>query len=276
MDIFKEFVIDGEKLMRCLVEAKHLKSEIIHIPSKMLNKYNYSDYKNTFGYNLPQIYGESFNSVFNIGVFEKLFDVIFVIPEDLNVEYISFFSKSLNPFFKDIKENEVNTDKLSLLIGYKQVGSIVKGYVCRISTIPQTINGENVTISMDCVGERNSISTPIFENIINYISKSENEDISYMDITNNESFRSIIDDHKTSDGAFRFVPTGMDGRSLPEYMSYISKSILDISKNDSIYLCANKIDFIYSLFNGVNLMRFIIVKKSKKCKIDTIFVTRRM
>lgn len=276
MDTFKEVIIDGEKLMRCLVEAKHLKSEIIHIPSKMLNKYNYSDYKNTFGYNLPQIYGESFNSVFNIGVFEKLFDVIFVIPEDLNVEYISFFSKSLNPFFKDIKENEVNTDKLSLLIGYKQVGSIVKGYVCRISTIPQTINGENVTISMDCVGERNSISTPIFENIINYISKSENEDISYMDITNNESFRSIIDDHKTSDGAFRFVPTGIDGRSLPEYMSYISKSILDISKNDSVYLCANKIDFIYSLFNGVNLMRFIIVKKSKKCKIDTIFVTRRM
>lgn len=276
MDTFKEVIIDGEKLMRCLVEAKHLKSEIIHIPSKMLNKYNYSDYKNTFGYNLPQIYGESFNSVFNIGVFEKLFDVIFVIPEDLNVEYISFFSKSLNPFFKDIKENEVNTDKLSLLIGYKQVESIVKGYVCRISTIPQTINGENVTISMDCVGERNNISTPIFENIINYISKSENEDISYMDITNNESFRSIIDDHKTSDGAFRFVPTGMDGRSLPEYMSYISKSILDISKNDSVYLCANKIDFIYSLFNGVNLMRFIIVKKSKKCKIDTIFVTRRM
>ena len=276
MDTFKEVIIDGEKLMRCLVETKHLKSEIIHIPSKMLNKYNYSDYKNTFGYNLPQIYGESFNSVFNIGVFEKLFDVIYVIPEDLNVEYISFFSKSLNPFFKDIKENEVNTDKLSLLIGYKQVGSIVKGYVCRISTIPQTINGENVTISMDCVGERNSISTPIFENIINYISKAENEDISYMDVTNNESFRSIIDDHKTSDGAFRFVPTGMDGRSLPEYMSYISKSILDISKNDSVYLCANKIDFIYSLFNGVNLMRFIIVKKSKKCKIDTIFVTRRM
>lgn len=276
MGIFKEFVIDGEKLMRCLVEAKNLKSEIIHIPSKMLNKYNYSDYKNTFGYNLPQIYGESFNSVFNIGVFEKLFDVIYVIPEDLNVEYISFFSKSLNPFFKDIKENEVNTDKLSILIGYKQVGSIIKGYVCRISTIPQTINGENVTISMDCVGERNSISTPIFENIINYISKAENEDISYMDVTNNESFRSIIDDHKTSDGAFRFVPTGMDGRSLPEYMSYISKSILDISKNDSVYLCANKIDFIYSLFNGVNLMRFIIVKKSKKCKIDTIFVTRRM
>ena len=276
MDTFKEVVIDGEKLMRCLVEAKHLKSEIIHIPSKLLNKYNYSDYKNTFGYNLPQIYGESFNSVFNIGVFDKLFDVIYTIPEDLNVEYISFFSKNLNPFFKDIKENEVNTDKLSLLIGYKQVGSIVKGYVCRISTIPQTINGENVTISMDCVGERNSISTPIFENIINYISKSENEDISYMDITNNESFRTIIDDHKTSDGAFRFVPTGMDGRSLPEYMSYISKSILDISKNDSVYLCANKIDFIYSLFNGVNLMRFIIVKKSKKCKIDTIFVTRRM
>lgn len=276
MEQFKEVIIDGEKLMRCLVEAKHLKSEIIHIPSKMLNKYNYSDYKNTFGYNLPQIYGESFNSVFNIGVFEKLFDVIFVIPEDLNVEYISFFSKSLNPFFKDIKENEVNTDKLSLLIGYKQVGSIVKGYVCRISTIPQTINGENVTISMDCVGERSNISTPIFENIINYISKAENEDISYMDVTNNESFRSIIDDHKTSDGAFRFVPTGMDGRSLPEYMSYISKSILDISKNDSVYLCANKIDFIYSLFNGVNLMRFIIVKKSKKCKIDTIFVTRRM
>ena len=276
MDTFKEVIIDGEKLMRCLVEAKHLKSEIIHIPSKMLNKYNYSDYKNTFGYNLPQIYGESFNSVFNIGVFEKLFDVIYVIPEDSNVEYISFFSKSLNPFFKDIKENEVNTDKLSLLIGYKQVGNIVKGYVCRISTIPQTINVENVTISMDCVGERNNISTPIFENIINYISKSENEDISYMDITNNESFRSIIDDHKTSDGAFRFVPTGMDGRSLPEYMSYISKSILDISKNDSVYLYANKIDFIYSLFNGVNLMRFIIVKKSKKCKIDTIFVTRRM
>lgn len=276
MDTFKEVIIDGEKLMRCLVEAKHLKSEIIHIPSKMLNKYNYSDYKNTFGYNLPQIYGESFNSVFNIGVFDKLFDVIYTIPEDLNVEYISFFSKSLNPFFKDIKENEVNTDKLSLLIGYKQVGSIVKGYVCRISTIPQTINGENVTVSMDCIGERNNISTPIFENIINYISKSENEDISYMNITNNESFRDIIDDHKTSDGAFRFVPTGMDGRSLPEYMSYISKSILDISKNDSIYLCANKIDFIYSLFNGVNLMRFIIVKKSKKCKIDTIFVTRRM
>lgn len=276
MDTFKEVIIDGEKLMRCLVEAKHLKSEIIHIPSKMLNKYNYSDYKNTFGYNLPQIYGESFNSVFNIGVFEKLFDVIFVIPEDLNVDYVSFFSKSLNPFFKDIKENEVNTDKLSILIGYKQVGSIVKGYVCRISTIPQTINGENVTISMDCIGERSNISTPIFENIINYISKAENEDISYMDITNNESFRSIIDDHKTSDGAFRFVPTGMDGRSLPEYMSYISKSILDISKNDSVYLCANKIDFIYSLFNGVNLMRFIIVKKSKKCKIDTIFVTRRM
>lgn len=276
MEQFKEVIIDGEKLMRCLVEAKNLKSEIIHIPSKMLNKYRYTDYKNTFGYNMPQIYGESFNSVFNIGVFEKLFDVIFIIPEDLDVEYISFFSKSLNPFFKDIKENEVNTDKLSLLIGYKQVGSIVKGYVCRISTIPQTINGENVTISMDCIGERNSISTPIFENIINYISKSENEDISYMDVTNNESFRSIIDDHKTSDGAFRFVPTGMDGRSLPEYMSYISKSILDISKNDSIYLCANKIDFIYSLFNGVNLMRFIIVKKSKKCKIDTIFVTRRM
>lgn len=276
MDTFKEVIIDGEKLMRCLVEAKHLKSEIIHIPSKMLNKYNYSDYKNTFGYNLPQIYGESFNSVFNIGVFEKLFDVIFVIPEDLNVDYISFFSKNLNPFFKDIKENEVNTDKLSLVIGYKKVGSIVKGYVCRISTIPKTINGENVTVSMDCIGERNSISTPIFENIINYISKAENEDISYMDVTNNESFRSIIDDHKTSDGAFRFVPTGMDGRSLPEYMSYISKSILDISKNDSVYLCANKIDFIYSLFNGVNLMRFIIVKKSKKCKIDTIFVTRRM
>lgn len=276
MDTFKDVIIDGTKLMRCLVEAKHLKSEIIHIPSKMLNKYQYSDYKNTFGYNLPQIYGESFNSVFNIGVFDKLFDVIYTIPEDLNVEYISFFSKSLNPFFKDIKENEVNTDKLSLLIGYKQVGSIVRGYVCRISTIPQTINGENVTISMDCVGDRSNISTPIFENIINYISKAENEDISYMDVTNNESFRSIIDDHKTSDGAFRFVPTGMDGRSLPEYMSYISKSILDISKNDSVYLCANKIDFIYSLFNGVNLMRFIIVKKSKKCKIDTIFVTRRM
>lgn len=276
MDTFKDVIIDGTKLMRCLVEAKHLKSEIIHIPSKMLNKYRYTDYKNTFGYNMPQIYGESFNSVFNIGVFEKLYDVIYPIPEDLNVEYISFFSKNLNPFFKDIKENEVNTDKLSLVIGYKQVGSIVKGYVCKISTVVQTINGENVIVSLDCIGERSNISTPIFENIINYISKSENEDISYMDVTNNESFRSIIDDHKTSDGAFRFVPTGMDGRSLPEYMSYISKSILDISKNDSVYLCANKIDFIYSLFNGVNLMRFIIVKKSKKCKIDTIFVTRRM
>lgn len=276
MGIFKEFVIDGEKLMRCLVEAKNLKSEIIHIPSKMLNKYRYTDYKNTFGYNMPQIYGESFNSVFNIGVFEKLYDVIYPIPEDLNVEYISFFSKNLNPFFKDIKENGLNTDKLSILIGYEQVGDVEKGYVHRISTVYQNINGENIMVSLGCLGERNKISTPIFENIINYISKAENEDISYMDVTNNESFRSIIDDHKTSDGVFRFVPTGMDGRSLPEYMSYISKSILDISKNDSVYLCANKIDFIYSLFNGVNLMRFIIVKKSKKCKIDTIFVTRRM
>lgn len=276
MNIFKEVIIDGVNLMRCLVEAKHLKSEIINIPSKLINKYQYSDYKNTYGYNIPQIYGESFNSVFNIGIFEKLSDVVYIIPENLNVDYISFFSKNLNPFFKDIKENEVNTDKLSLLIGYKQVGNIVKGYVHKISTVAQTINGENVIVSLDCIGERNNISTPIFENIINYISKAENEDISYMDVTNNESFRSIIDDHKTSDGAFRFVPTGIDGRSLPEYMSYISKSILDISKNDSVYLCANKIDFIYSLFNGVNLMRFIIVKKSKKCRIDTIFVTRRM
>lgn len=276
MDIFKEVIIDGVNLMRCLVEAKHLKSEIINIPSKLINKYQYSDYKNTYGYNIPQIYGESFNSVFNIGIFEKLSDVVYTIPENLNVDYISFFSKNLNPFFKDIKENEVNTDKLSLLIGYMQVGNIVKGYVHKISTVTQNINGENVIVSLDCIGERNNINTPIFENIINYISKAENEDISYMDVTNNESFRTIIDDHKTSDGAFRFVPTGMDGRSLPEYMSYISKSILDISKNDSVYLCANKIDFIYSLFNGVNLMRFIIVKKSKKCKIDTIFVTRRM
>lgn len=276
MDIFKEVIIDGANLMRCLVEAKHLKSEIINIPSKLINKYQYSDYKNTYGYNIPQIYGESFNSVFNIGIFEKLSDVVYTIPETLNVDYISFFSKNLNPFFKDIKENEVTTDKLSLLIGYKQVGNIVKGYVHKISTIYQTINGENVIVSLDCIGERSNISTPIFENIINYISKAENEDISYMDVTNNESFRSIIDDHKTSDGAFKFIPTGIDGRSLPEYMSYISKSILDISKNDSVYLCANKIDFIYSLFNGVNLMRFIIVKKSKKCRIDTIFVTRRM
>lgn len=276
MGIFKEFVIDGTNLMRCLVEAKHLKSEIINIPSKLINKYPYLDHKNTYGYNIPQIYGESFNSVFDIGVFEKLYDVVNVIPENLNVNYISFFSKNLNPFFKDIKENRLNTDKLSILIGYEQVGDIEKGYVCRISTVAQNINGENVIVSLDCIGKRNNISTPIFENIINYISKAENEDISYMDITNNESFRSIIDDHKTSDGAFRFIPTGMDGRSLPEYMSYISKSILDISKNDSVYLCANKIDFIYSLFNGVNLMRFIIVKKSKKCKIDTIFVTRRM
>ena len=276
MNIFKEVIIDGVNLLRCLVEAKHLKSEIINIPSKLINKYQYSDYKNTYGYNIPQIYGESFNSVFNIGIFEKLFDVVYTIPENLNVDYISFFSKNLNPFFKDIKENEVNTDKLSLLIGYIQVGNIVKGYVHKISTVAQNINGENVIVSLDCIGERNNISTPIFENIINYISKAENEDISYMDVTNNESFRSIIDDHKTSDGAFRFVPTGIDGRSLPEYMSYISKSILDISKNDSVYLCANKIDFIYSLFNGVNLMRFIIVKKSKKCRIDTIFVTRRM
>lgn len=276
MGFFSETVIDGTNLMRCLVEAKHLKSEIINIPSKLINKYQYSDYKNTYGYNIPQIYGESFNSVFDIGVFEKLSDVVYVIPETLNVNYISFFSKNLNPFFKDIKENGLNTDKLSILIGYEQVGDIVKGYVHKISTVYQNINGENIMVSLNCIGERNDISTPIFENIINYISKAENEDISYMDITNNESFRSIIDDHKTSDGAFRFIPTGMDGRSLPEYMSYISKSILDISKNDTVYLCANKIDFIYSLFNGVNLMRFIIVKKSKKCKIDTIFVTRRM
>ena len=147
MGIFKEFVIDGEKLMKCLVEAKNLKSEIIHIPSKILNKYSYTDYKNIFGYNMPQIYGESFNSVFNIGIFEKLYDVIYPIPEDLNVEYISFFSKNLNPFFKDIKENGLNTDKLSILIGYEQVGDIEKGYVHRISTVYQNINGENIMVN---------------------------------------------------------------------------------------------------------------------------------
>ena len=98
-----EVNIDSTNLYAALEESKNLKSEITVIPAWLLQSSPDTS-----------ICGVSFNSVATIGYFEKIKDRIHILPTDLRLRNIAFLSKDLNPFFKSIKDNDLDINNLIL------------------------------------------------------------------------------------------------------------------------------------------------------------------
>ena len=98
-----EVNIDSTNLYAALEESKNLKSEITIIPAWLLQSSPDTS-----------ICGVSFNSVATIGYFEKIKDKVHILPRDLGLHNIAFLSKDLNPFFKSIKDNNLETNNFIL------------------------------------------------------------------------------------------------------------------------------------------------------------------
>ena len=267
-----EVNIDSTNLYAALEESKNLKSEITIIPAWLLQSSPDTS-----------ICGVSFNSVATIGYFEKIKDKVHILPRDLGLHNIAFLSKDLNPFFKSIKDNNLETDNFILgLKPYEINGQpFMACHYIRTQTRHivhnerQPHTNKVITTEQDVFAQMNTIPSAEVLKYINYYSFYAYEDqcrvvLKDYDLDSDEEFQNIMNNFKASDGIFPFTFKDQDGNRNYEYLSYVNKSMLNIAKGD-ITTMEIKDNLINSSANRF-LVKYDIYKKSKKCKLTVIFM----
>lgn len=267
-----EVTIDSTNLYAALEESKNLKSEITVIPAWLLQSSPDTS-----------ICGVSFNSVATIGYFEKIKDRIHILPTDLRLRNIAFLSKDLNPFFKSIKDNDLDINNLILgLKSYEINGQPLM--VCHYikTQIKHIVHNERqphtnkvITTEQDIFAQMNTIPSAEVLKYINYYSFYVYEDqcrvvLKDYDLDSDEEFQNIMNNFKASDGIFPFTFKNTDGTRNYEYLSYVNKSMLNIAKGDitTMEIKDNLSNYSANRF----LVKYDIYKKSKKCKLTVIFM----
>lgn len=267
-----EVNIDSTNLYAALEESKNLKSEITIIPAWLLQSSPDTS-----------ICGVSFNSVATIGYFEKIKDKVHILPRDLGLHNIAFLSKDLNPFFKSIKDNNLETN--SFILGLKPYDINGQPFMACHYIRTQTkhiIHNERqphtnkvITTEQDIFAQMNTIPSAEVLKYINYYSFYAYEDqcrvvLKDYDLDSDEEFQNIINNFKASDGIFPFTFKDLNGNRNYEYLSYVNKSMLNIAKGD-ITTMEIKDNLSNSSANRF-LVKYDIYKKSKKCKLTVIFM----
>ena len=267
-----EVNIDSTNLYAALEESKNLKSEITIIPAWLLQSSPDTS-----------ICGVSFNSVATIGYFEKIKDKVHVLPRDLGLHNIAFLSKDLNPFFKSIKDNNLETNNFILgLKPYDINGQpFMACHYIRTQTKHMVHNERQphtnkvITTEQDIFAQMNTIPSAEVLKYVNYYSFYAYDNqcrvvLKDYDLDSDEEFQNIMNNFKASDGIFPFTFKDQDGNRNYEYLSYVNKSMLNISKGD-ITTMEIKDNLINSSANRF-LVKYDIYKKSKKCKLTVIFM----
>nr|DAX86339.1 MAG TPA: hypothetical protein [Caudoviricetes sp.] len=267
-----EVNIDSTNLYAVLEESKNLKSEITIIPAWLLQSSPDTS-----------ICGVSFNSVATIGYFEKIKDKVHILPRDLGLHNIAFLSKDLNPFFKSIKDNNLETDNFILgLKPYDINGQpFMACHYIRTQTKHMVHNERQphtnkvITTEQDIFAQMNTIPSAEVLKYINYYSFYAYDNqcrvvLKDYDLDSDEEFQNIMNNFKASDGIFPFTFKDQDGNRNYEYLSYVNKSMLNIAKGD-ITTMEIKDNLINSSANRF-LVKYDIYKKSKKCKLTVIFM----
>lgn len=267
-----EVNIDSTNLYAALEESKNLKSEITIIPAWLLQSSPDTS-----------ICGVSFNSVATIGYFEKIKDKIHILPRDLGLHNIAFLSKDLNPFFKSIKDNNLETN--NFILGLKPYDINGQPFMACHYIRTQTrhiIHNERqphtnkvITTEQDIFAQMNTIPSAEVLKYINYYSFYAYDNqcrvvLKDYDLDSDEEFQNIMNNFKASDGIFPFTFKDQDGNRNYEYLSYVNKSMLNIAKGD-ITTMEIKDNLINSSANRF-LVKYDIYKKSKKCKLTVIFM----
>jgi len=266
-----EVNIDSTNLYAALEESKNLKSEITIIPAWLLQSSPDTS-----------ICGVSFNSVATIGYFEKIKDKVHILPRDLGLHNIAFLSKDLNPFFKSIKDNNLDTNNFILgLKPYDINGQpFMACHYIRTQTKHMVHNERQphtnkvITTEQDIFAQMNTIPSAEVLKYINYYSFYAYDNqcrvvLKDYDLDSDEEFQNIMT-NKASDGIFPFTFKDQDGNRNYEYLSYVNKSMLNIAKGD-ITTMEIKDNLINSSANRF-LVKYDIYKKSKKCKLTVIFM----
>lgn len=267
-----EVNIDSTNLYAVLEESKNLKSEITIIPAWLLQSSPDTS-----------ICGVSFNSVATIGYFEKIKDKVHVLPRDLGLHNIAFLSKDLNPFFKSIKDNNLETNNFILgLKPYDINGQpFMACHYIRTQTKHMVHNERQphtnkvITTEQDIFAQMNTIPSAEVLKYVNYYSFYAYDNqcrvvLKDYDLDSDEEFQNIMNNFKASDGIFPFTFKDQDGNRNYEYLSYVNKSMLNIAKGD-ITTMEIKDNLINSSVNRF-LVKYDIYKKSKKCKLTVIFM----
>lgn len=267
-----EVNIDSTNLYAALEESKNLKSEITIIPAWLLQSSPDTS-----------ICGVSFNSVATIGYFEKIKDKVHVLPRDLGLHNIAFLSKDLNPFFKSIKDNNLETN--NFILGLKPYDINGQPFMACHYIRTQTrhiVHNERqphtnkvITTEQDIFAQMNTIPSAEVLKYINYYSFYAYDNqcrvvLKDYDLDSDEEFQNIMNNFKASDGIFPFTFKDQDGNRNYEYLSYVNKSMLNIAKGD-ITTMEIKDNLINSSANRF-LVKYDIYKKSKKCKLTVIFM----
>lgn len=267
-----EVNIDSTNLYAALEESKNLKSEITIIPAWLLQSSPDTS-----------ICGVSFNSVATIGYFEKIKDKVHVLPRDLGLYNIAFLSKDLNPFFKSIKDNNLETN--NFILGLKPYDINGQPFMACHYIRTQTrhiVHNERqphtnkvITTEQDIFAQMNTIPSAEVLKYINYYSFYAYDNqcrvvLKDYDLDLDEEFQNIMNNFKASDGIFPFTFKDQDGNRNYEYLSYVNKSMLNIAKGD-ITTMEIKDNLINSSANRF-LVKYDIYKKSKKCKLTVIFM----
>lgn len=267
-----EVNIDSTNLYTALEESKNLKSEITIIPAWLLQSSPDTS-----------ICGVSFNSVATIGYFEKIKDKVHILPRDLGLHNIAFLSKDLNPFFKSIKDNNLETN--NFILGLKPYDINGQPFMACHYIRTQTkhiVHNERqphtnkvITTEQDIFAQMNTIPSAEVLKYINYYSFYAYDNqcrvvLKDYDLDSDEEFQNIMNNFKASDGIFPFTFKDQDGNRNYEYLSYVNKSMLNIAKGD-ISTMEIKDNLINSSVNRF-LVKYDIYKKSKKCKLTVIFM----
>lgn len=267
-----EVNIDSTNLYAVLEESKNLKSEITIIPAWLLQSSPDTS-----------ICGVSFNSVATIGYFEKIKDKVHILPRDLGLHNIAFLSKDLNPFFKSIKDNNLETN--NFILGLKPYDINGQPFMACHYIRTQTkhiVHNERqphtnkvITTEQDIFAQMNTIPSAEVLKYVNYYSFYAYDNqcrvvLKDYDLDSDEEFQNIINNFKASDGIFPFTFKDQDGNRNYEYLSYVNKSMLNIAKGD-ITTMEIKDNLINSSVNRF-LVKYDIYKKSKKCKLTVIFM----
>ena len=267
-----EVNIDSTNLYAALEESKNLKSEITIIPAWLLQSSPDTS-----------ICGVSFNSVATIGYFEKIKDKVHILPRDLGLHNIAFLSKDLNPFFKSIKDNNLETN--NFILGLKPYDINGQPFMACHYIRTQTrhiIHNERqphtnkvITTEQDIFAQMNTIPSAEVLKYINYYSFYAYDNqcrvvLKDYNLDSDEEFQNIMNNFKASDGIFPFTFKDQDGNRNYEYLSYVNKSMLNIAKGD-ITTMEIKDNLINSSVNRF-LVKYDIYKKSKKCKLTVIFM----
>lgn len=267
-----EVNIDSTNLYAALEESKNLKSEITIIPAWLLQSSPDTS-----------ICGVSFNSIATIGYFEKIKDKVHILPRDLGLHNIAFLSKDLNPFFKSIKDNNLETNNFILgLKPYDINGQpFMACHYIRTQTKHMVHNERQphtnkvITTEQDIFAQMNTIPSAEVLKYVNYYSFYAYDNqcrvvLKDYNLDSDEEFQNIMNNFKASDGIFPFTFKDQDGNRNYEYLSYVNKSMLNIAKGD-ITTMEIKDNLINSSVNRF-LVKYDIYKKSKKCKLTVIFM----